>query len=367
MAQFLLEILSEEIPSSLQIKAQEDIKTLFAEELSARDVGYSNIAVFSTPRRLVVYITGLSEVVADKFEEKKGVRVDASVEAMAGFLKTYGLKLEDCEKRITPKGEFYFYKHVIRGGEVKSIITEVIVGILGKMKFKKSMVWNESRVAWARPIRGFLAFFNENILQFSFAGVDSADTTRGHRFLGASEISVKSIENYFAELEKNYVILDVVKRREMILGCLGEIAKQHNVNYIENESLLQEITYLVEYPNIYMAEIPQKYMGLPKELLVEIIVKNQRYVNFVNRDDSLSNKYVIVSNLIATDSGDTIIAGNNKVLQARLEDGLFFYKHDLETTLKAKAEKLQNINFFEGLGSIADKSTRVANLFKSVF
>ncbi|MCL2567721.1 MAG: glycine--tRNA ligase subunit beta [Alphaproteobacteria bacterium] len=367
MAQFLLEILTEEIPSSLQVQAQEDIKNLFINELNKLEINFEAIAVFSTPRRLSVFIDGLPQTSADKFEEKKGPRVDASSEAIAGFLKTYSLKIEDCEKRITPKGEFYFYQQVNRGGQLSNIIVDVILNVLLGMKFKKSMVWNESKIAWARPIRSLLAFFNENILQFSFAGVDSANKTAGHHFIGNAEIEVKSIENYFTELENNYVILDSQKRQEIILNAVAEVSKTHNVNYIENENLLQEIVYLVEYPSIYVAEIPQKYMNLPKELLVEIIVKNQRYINFINRDDSLSNKYVIVSNLAASDGGKTIINGNNKVLQARLDDGLFFYNNDLKTTLKEKSQKLKNINFFEGLGSLDDKTLRVVNLFRQVF
>ncbi|MDR0483829.1 MAG: glycine--tRNA ligase subunit beta [Alphaproteobacteria bacterium] len=367
MSQFLLEILTEEIPSTMQVQAQEDIQTLFITELNKLEISFTSIKSYSTPRRLVVHLDGLAKTIDDKFEEKKGPRVDASAEVITGFLKTYSLKLEDCEKRITPKGEFYFYQQVVKGGEVKDIFVSLIQNILTKMKFKKSMVWNSSKVAWARPIRGLLAMFDESLLNFSFAEISSSNTTTGHRFLGSKEIVVKSIENYFIELENNHVILDSQKRKQIILDELQEIVKTNNLIYIKNESLLQEITYLVEYPCIYVAEIPQKYMILPKELMVEIIVKNQRYINFINRDGSLSNKYAIVSNLDSQDKGATIINGNNKVLQARLEDGLFFYNNDLKTTLVEKSQKLKNINFFEGLGSIYYKTQRVAKLFKDIF
>lgn len=367
MTQFLFEILTEEIPSSLQIQAQKDLLSLFEAELVNRKVIYSNINIYSTPRRLTLLIDGCVDKVEDKIEEKKGPRVDANPQAIEGFLKTYSLKLEDCEKKETPKGEFYFYQQIHKGGDVKDIFVDIILNVLGKMKFKKSMIWNESKVSWARPIRGLLAFFGENLLSFSFAGVKSGNITRGHRFLGKNNIIVSSIENYFEELKNNFVILDAVERKKIILNKVQEISAKYNVDYYESDSLLEELCYLVEYPEILIAEIPQKYMFLPKELLIEIIVKNQRYINLINKDGSLYNKYIIVSNLQATDNGETIIAGNNKVLQARLEDGLFFYNNDLKTTLKEKAKKLQNVNFFEGLGSIYDKTQRVKELFKTIF
>lgn len=367
MTKFLFEILSEEIPSSLQIQAQKDMLVLFEQELNRREITFSSINVYSTPRRLTVLIEGCVDQIADKVEEKKGPRVDAPAQAIEGFLKSSNLSLENCYKEETPKGEFYFYNQVTKGGEAKDIIVEVILNVLQAMKFKKSMVWNDTRVAWARPIRGFVAYFGESLLNFSFAGINSGNKTLGHRFLGKSEITVTSIESYFEELKNNFVILDAEERKQIILSKVEEVSDKYNVDYHKDEALLEEICYLVEYPEILVAEIPEKYMFLPKELLIEIIVKNQRYINLINKNGSLYNKYIIVSNLKAFDNGETIIAGNNKVLQARLEDGLFFYNNDLKTTLLEKAQKLHNINFFEGLGSIYDKTQRVKELFKTVF
>ncbi len=367
MAKFLFELLTEEIPSSLQLQAQKDMESLFKDICNERGIVFSSINVFSTPRRLTVFLDGCIEQIPDKVEEKKGPRVDANSKAIDGFLKTYSLKLEDCIKKDTSKGEFYFYQKITKGGKVKTIMVNVILNVLQKMKFKKSMKWNDTKVYWARPIRGLLSFFDDEVLDFSFAGVSSANTTKGHRFLGKQNIVVESISNYFEELKNNFVVLDAVERKNIILEKVQKISKQYDVDYYFNESLFEEICYLVEYPEVLVAEIPQKYMFLPKELLIEIIVKNQRYINLISKDSSLYNKYVIVSNLKSTDKGETIIAGNNKVLQARLEDGLFFYNNDLKLSLKDKAKKLKNINFFEGLGSIYDKTQRVKKLFGDIF
>lgn len=367
MSKFLFEILSEEIPSSLQSQAQKDIKALFQQGLLDREIKYYSINVYSTPRRLTILVDGFADQIADRVEEKKGPKVDANPQAIEGFLKTYELSLEDCTIQNTPKGDFYFYTQTIKGGAVKDIMVDVIVDVLQKMKFKKSMVWNESGVAWARPIRGLLAYFGESLLSFSFAGINSSNITLGHRFLSHGDIVVSSIENYFEQLKNNFVVLDAQIRKQIILEKVQEISKKYNVDYYQNDALIEEICYLVEYPEILVAEIPEKYMFLPKELLIQIIVKNQRYINLINKDGSLYNKYIIVSNLKASDGGETIVAGNNKVLQARLEDGLFFYKADLQSTLLEKSKKLHDISFFEGLGSIADKTQRVKELFKTIF
>lgn len=367
MSKFLFEILSEEIPSSLQSQAQKDIKALFQQGLLDREIKYYSINVYSTPRRLTILVDGFADQIADRVEEKKGPKVDANPQAIEGFLKTYELSLEDCTIQNTPKGDFYFYTQTIKGGAVKDIMVDVIVDVLQKMKFKKSMVWNESGVAWARPIRGLLAYFGESLLSFSFAGINSSNITLGHRFLSHGDIVVSSIENYFEQLKNNFVVLDAQIRKQIILEKVQEISKKYNVDYYQNDALIEEICYLVEYPEILVAEIPEKYMFLPKELLIQIIVKNQRYINLINKDGSLYNKYIIVSNLKASDGGETIVAGNNKVLQARLEDGLFFYKADLKSTLLEKSKKLHDISFFEGLGSIYDKTQRVKDLFNTIF
>ena len=217
MTKFLFEILSEEIPSSLQIQAQKDMLVLFEQELNRREITFSSINVYSTPRRLTVLIEGCVDQIADKVEEKKGPRVDAPAQAIEGFLKSSNLSLENCYKEETPKGEFYFYNQVTKGGEAKDIIVEVILNVLQAMKFKKSMVWNDTRVAWARPIRGFVAYFGESLLNFSFAGINSGNKTLGHRFLGKSEITVTSIESYFEELKNNFVILDAEERKQEVM------------------------------------------------------------------------------------------------------------------------------------------------------
>ncbi len=368
MARFLLEILTEEVPYTLQKQAEEDIKLLFIEAFKNREVTYENLIINSTPRRLVILAEGLPEKIDDKSEEKKGPRSDSTDSVVQSFLKTYGLSLQDCQLKKTDKGEFYFYKQTKAGGLVSDLLAEMVIKhVLEKMRFKKSMRWDSSNTFWSRPIRSLLAMFNHNIMEISFAGLTSSNKTCGHRFLGEKVIEITSIDDYFSKLKSNFVILSSAERKEKIINQIDSFAEIFSLQVYNNNSLLEELVYLVEYPEPLLAEIPDKYMFLPKELLLEIIIKNQRYINFINHDGTLSSKFVIVANLKPMDGGKNIIAGNLKVLQARLEDGKFFYFNDLKCSTVNRVEKLKSINFFEGLGSIYDKAIRMQKLFKDLF
>jgi glycyl-tRNA synthetase beta chain len=372
MSKLLLEIFTEEIPYGLQEKAQQDIKTIWEAVLQKYQIEYKSIKIYSTPRRLVTLIEGLPEKTPDIKEEKKGPSISANKEVIEGFLRSNNIKIEECEVRKIEKGEFYFIVKTQPGKLLEEALPRIIEAeVLGQIKFKKSMRYNDSGIQWARPIRRLTAILeNNNTTQFlniNFGGIGSSNIIDTHRFLGQQNILVKNISDYFKALEENFVILDAEKRKEIIVSKAKEIADKYGLVIHENETMFAELAYLVEHVEILVGEIPEKYMELPKEMLILIIAKNQRYINLLNKDGSLSNKFIIISNQKATDGGKEIILGNKKVLEARLEDGLFFYKNDIKQPLLNKGSDLKKVTFFEGLGSVFDKKERIKELFKFVF
>ncbi|MFL1780905.1 Glycine--tRNA ligase beta subunit [Candidatus Hepatincolaceae symbiont of Richtersius coronifer] len=388
MAKLLIEILTEEIPYTLQIQLKLDMAQLWQEILKKynlqaplkEDVNITNlslntnkenITVLATPRRLTILFEDLPSKSEDQVEEKKGPKVDAPLSILESFLKSNKLKLEDCIKKTTAKGEFYFFNLVKKGGDLKDILPSLIMETLTQVKMKKSMRWHSTNFTWARPIRNILIILDNENLKVDFNNLIpwmvSTNFTKGHRFMGQEIISIGSVDDYFIKLKENFVILDPKERREMILKSANIIAEKAGAKLHENPNLLNELTYLVEYPVLLEGEIPQKYMILPPEMLINILVKNQRYLILINYDGSINNKFIIVSNLKTKDNGTQIIKGNQKVLQARLEDGLFFYNNDLQNKLQSKIEDLKKITYFERLGTIYDKVQRVKILFYTIF
>lgn len=371
MAKLLIEIFTEEIPYSLQKQVLEDLKTIFPKVFATYNIVGTSLDIQATPNRVAVCIQELPDSIPNKTTEIKGPNINAPAQALAGFFKTYNTKKSECTIKETPKGSFYFYSSINKGGDILKFLPPIIIEVLSKVTFKKSMAWNQSKVQWARPIRSLLGLVEKDNtcykLPFAFAGVESTNKISTHRVLGKQNIEVKSIADYYKILADNFVVLKADKRVEIITNELNKIIKKNNFKQEIDSNLLNEISYLVEYPVILQDEIPEFYMKLPQELLVNLIVKHQRYIPFYKQDGSLANNIVIVANIKAKDGGKEILKGNLKVLKSRLTDGLFFYKNDLKTSLIEKAEKLKNVTFFEGAGSLYQKSQRVAQLFQNIF
>ncbi len=369
---FLLEIYTEEIPYTLQKKLSEDIKIIWDTVLQQNKIQYSEIKVFSTAKRMSVLITGLPNQTSDINEEKRGPEVNAKQQIIDGFCNSKNVTKENLIiKEI--KGKSYYFANILnKGSDIKDLLSNYLLKeVLSDIKFKKSMVWNSSKQLWARPIRNILAILqcdNEtNFLNINFAGVTSSSYTFGHSILSANKIYISNIEDYFSQLEKNYVILDFNKRQEIILQNINQIEKQYDAEAFIPSSLLEEIAYLTEYPYMLLGNIQDEYLVLPKELLVDIAVTNQRYVTLTKKDGKLLNKFIIFANNIPIDKGKVIIAGNEQVLCARLQDGLFFYNQDLKENFIKEKEKLKSLNFFTNLGTLYDKTERVKILFTKFF
>jgi glycyl-tRNA synthetase beta chain len=368
---FLLEIFTEEIPYSLQIQAHKDIQSLITQLLLDNNIGYGKLEVFSTPLRLVVLINEISNFVPQKIIEKKGPRIDAPQNNMEAFLKSNNITLQDCIIKKTDKFDFYIYEQKIPQMDIDTFLEMQIPShILPALSFKKSMKWDETNITWARPIRNIFAIIQSNAntkqLSFNYGGIKTSNNIVGHKFK-FEEKQINGIEEYFNYLKISTIELNSVIRKQNIVDKALQIAKEYGCEIHKDDKLFDELSYLVETPVLYVGTIPQKYMILPAELLINTIVKNQRYILLIDKNQQVFNKFIIISNIDAKDDGMNVIKGNEKVLKARLEDALFFYNQDLKTKLIDKANNLKNINYFEGLGSIWDKKERVKLLFSKLF
>lgn len=382
MTNLLFEITTYDVPYDLQTKVEDDIKSFLNLALKNLNVTFSNILSFSTSRRITLYIPEIELEIKPIITIKKGPATNANQEILQKFLSSNNLKLEDCYKDTVGKNQFYFFKQTTSGGPLKDKLPNIIVNeVLNKVTFKRSMFWNTNKVKWARPITNLVLFLDKEAIYFSFAGVESSSALQGHMFLTNGKlVPIRNALDYFSEIKKLHVILPSnmhqeqqlphllpISRESIIKLAVNKFAKEHELIPNLPSKLLNELLYLVEYPVVLFGTIPNKYLVLPKELLVNTMVANQRYINFFNKDQTISKHFAVVSNIASKDNGAEIIKGNQKVLNARLEDGLFFYNLDLQDNWHNKKEDLKTITFFENLGNMFDKQERIKKLSNVFF
>lgn len=352
MPALLLELFSEEIPARMQAEAaiylQSAMEKAFA--VSARQ--------YVTPRRVAVIVDDLPEKQPDRNEELKGPKVGAPEAALAGFLKKTGLSHEQLEQR----DGVYYARIEQKGRATAEVLKEVIEKILADFPWPKSMRWGSGETAWVRPLHSILCVFAGNIIPVEFAGVKAGNTTRGHRFLAPAEITVSDISTYEAALKKACVMADRDARKDEIAAQLEAKCKELGVTLHKDQGLLEEVTGLVEWPNVMSGKIDAGYMDLPEEVLILEMKNHQKY--FATRDagGKLSPHFLITSNMTTKDDGKAIIAGNERVMRARFADGRFFYDQDRKTKLEDWAKKLNDVTYHAKLGSVADKVTRIQAL-----
>ncbi|MGE0251940.1 MAG: glycine--tRNA ligase subunit beta [Dongiaceae bacterium] len=357
MSEFLLEIFSEEIPARMQANAAAQLKKMLGELLAEKNITATSLETFATPRRLVAVVNGLPKELADRKEEKKGPRVGSPQQAIDGFLKSTGLSsIDKAEKRQTDKGEFYFHNLTIKGGKTAEILPQIIETLLAKFNWPKSMRWPQSQTTWIRPIRHILAIFDEKPLN-GF----SAKTT-GHRFLAPEFFTVKDFADYQKKLAKAFVILSREERKIAIQKELEDTAKKLGLQVKPDIGLLEEVSGLIEWPSVVVGKIDQEFMDVPPEVLTATLRNNQKYFMLLNKDGSLSNQFLIVANVEAPDKGKAIVAGNERVVRARLYDAKFFWEKDKETGLKMLWANLGKISFHAKLGNMAQKTNRLEEL-----
>lgn len=366
MAELLLEILSEEIPARMQRPAAEQLRAAMEERLKKENLFNTGVKTFVTPRRLVLSVGGLSLTQEDKTEEKRGPRTDANPQALEGFLKSSGLRLEQLTKRQTDKGEFYFAVTKQKGQPTRAILKAALSDIVPAMSWPKSMRWNNRPMRWVRPIQNVLCVFGGEVLDFRLGHLEANNETEGHRFLAKGRFAVNDLEDYRKGLEERSVILDPENRKERIRDQAQALAKSRGLALLEDAGLLDEVAGLVEYPVVLMGAIDTAYMDVPEEALVCSIRSHQKY--FCTRDKSgkLAPWFLVASNMKTTDNGAKIIAGNERVLRARLADAKFFWDQDRRVKLDARLPMLGKVTFHAKLGTVGEKSEHIAKLCRLI-
>lgn len=375
MPDLLLEFFSEEIPARMQARAAEDLKKLVTDKLVGAGLTYEGATAFATPRRLALAIAGIPVRQPDVKEERKGPRVDANEKAIAGFLKAAGLaSVEQAKIEKDPKkGDFYVAVIEKAGRPSIEVIGEIVPEVTNAFPWPKAMRWGEASAKpgalnWVRPLHSIVAMFGPEteepeVVRFEVGGVTSGDTTRGHRFLAPDAIKVKRLDDYTAKLEKAKVVVDPARRAQMILTDAKNLAFAQGFELIADEGLLAEAAGLVEWPVVLMGSFDQAFLAIPEEVIRATIRNNQKC--FVVRDQNtakLANKFILVSNIEASDGGKAIVAGNERVIRARLSDAKFFYETDLKTRLEDRLPKFEHIVFHEKLGTQAERINRIVAL-----
>jgi glycyl-tRNA synthetase beta chain len=374
MPDLLLELFSEEIPARMQARAAEDLRKAVTDRLVDAGLVYDGAKTFVTPRRLALAVQGVPVRQPDRREEKKGPRVGAPEPAIAGFLKAAGLKsLAEAKVQPDKRGDFYVAVVEKPGRAALDVISEILPEVIKSFPWPKSMRWGpQSKEAgalrWVRPLHSILATFGPeteepDIVPFTVDGMTAGNLTRGHRFLAPDAFTVRRLADYTAKLDKAKIVLDPERRRSIILTEAKQLAFAQGLELVEDEGLLAETAGLVEWPVVLMGAFDQSFLQIPQEVIRATIRNNQKC--FVLRDGAhakLVNQFLLVANLEAEDGGKAIVAGNERVIRARLSDARFFYQTDLKTKLEDRLPSFKNIIFHEKLGSQAERIERIERL-----
>jgi glycyl-tRNA synthetase beta chain len=382
MPDLLLELFSEEIPARMQARAAEDLRKMVTDRLVDAGLVYEGATAFATPRRLALAVQGIPARQPDLKEEKKGPRVGAPDAAVQGFLKSAGLAsiAEATIQKDPKKGDFYVALIEKPGRAAIDVLAEILPVVIRTFPWPKSMRWGErsarsGALAWVRPLHSIIATFGPetetpDIVPFTVDGVASNNATRGHRFLAPRVIHARHFDDYAAKLERAKVVLDPARRRDIILTDAKHLAFAQGFELVEDQALLDEVAGLVEWPVVLMGSFDADFLRLPPEVIRTTIRVNQKC--FVVRTShppgggeesrALANKFILVANTEATDGGAAIIAGNERVIRARLADAKFFYETDLKTRLEQRLPKFKDIVFHEKLGTQWERIERIERL-----
>src|SRR6202163_702843 len=374
MPDLLLELLSEEIPARMQARAAEDLRKAVTDRLVNAGLVYEGAKAFVTPRRLALAVHGVPTRQKDVREEKKGPRVGAPDNAIAGFLKAVGLKsISDAKVQPYKKGDFYVAVIEKPGRAAIEVIGEILGDVITTFPWPKSMRWvvqskEPGALTWVRPLHSIVATFGPeteepDIVPFAVDGVAAGNETRGHRFLAPQPFTVRRLADYLQKLDKAKGVADAERRRDIILTEAKQLAFAQGLELVEDDGLLNEVAGLVEWPVVLMGSFDPGFLQIPEEVIRATIRNNQKC--FVLRDAAhakLVDKFILVSNLEAEDGGKAIVAGNERVIRARLSDAKFFYETDLKTRLEDRLPKFKDIIFHEKLGTQAERIERIERL-----
>jgi len=366
MGELLLELFSEEIPARMQSRAKDDLARLLGDGLRAAGLEFTGISSFATPRRLTAVVEGLPARSPDVREEKKGPRVDAPDAAIQGFVKAAGLKsIKDAETREDKKGSYYVALLEHAGRPTADVIAEIVPEIIGNFPWPKSMRWGSGKLRWVRPLHSILCLLDGKTVPFAIDGIQSGDETRGHRFMAPKPFRVRSFRDYVQKLKDAFVVLDGAERASLILDGARKAAKMEGLTLVEDEALLAENAGLTEWPVVLMGTFDDAFLEVPPEVLATSMKAHQRAFSLKKGDD-LANRFIVVANLDAEDGGKAIIAGNERVIAARLADAKFFFDQDRKASLEDWVPKLKDIVFHEKLGNQYERVQRIRMLAREI-
>jgi glycyl-tRNA synthetase beta chain len=367
MAELLLELFSEEIPARMQTRAREDLARLLGGALGEAGLEFKEIRTFATPRRLVAVVDGLPSRSPDVREERKGPRVDAPEAAVKGFLKSAGLtSIDQAEKRDDKKGAYYVATIEKPGRATEQVVANIVPEIVRNFPWPKSMRWGSGRLRWVGPLHSILCLFNGKVVPFEIEGITSDKETRGHRFMAPEPFNVKGFEDYREKLRKAKVILDGEERAHLIHDAAQAMAKHEKLTLVEDEGLLAENAGLTEWPVVLMGSFDEDFLIVPPEVLTTSMKAHQKCFSLRKKSGDLANRFILVANLKAADGGKAIVAGNERVIRARLADAKFFFDQDRNVSLEIWVPKLKEIVFHEKLGTQYDRIQRLRMLAREI-
>jgi glycyl-tRNA synthetase beta chain len=379
MPDLLLELFSEEIPARMQAKAADDLRRMVTDKLVAEGLVYEGAKACVTPRRLALTVHGIPARQSDLKEERKGPRVGGPEAAIAGFLKATGLSSLDEAKiqRDPKKGDFYIALIEKPGRATLDVLADMLPVIIRTFPWPKSMRWGErsarpGALQWVRPLHAIVATFGmeteePDVVKFDIAGIEAGQTTYGHRFMAPAPIPVRRFEDYEAKLHAAKVVLDPQARKDIILADARQLAFAQGFELVEDQGLLDEVAGLVEWPVVAMGSFEPEFLSIPPEVIRATIRTNMKcfVVSDPKKTDKtgkLINKFILTANIEASDGGKAIVAGNERVIRARLSDAKFFYETDLKTKLEDRLPKFENIVFHEKLGTQGERVKRIERL-----
>ena len=371
MQNLLIELFSEEIPARMQRRAAEDLKKIVTNGMVDAGLTYAGAAAFSTPRRLTLAVQDVLSESPTIQEERKGPRVDAPDKAIEGFLRGAGLTKDQLEVREEKKGKVYFATINKPGRPATDIIAEVLENAVRNFPWPKSMRWGAGSLRWVRPLHSIVCILTDDlgthVVPLNIDGIESGNTTLGHRFMSSGDrITVSGFDDYAAALKKHYVILDPEERAQMIWQDATNIAFASGLEIVEDAGLLAEVSGLVEWPVVLMGEIDQEFLELPPEVLQTSMREHQKFFSVRDTKSGQITRFITVANRETADQGATILAGNQKVLSARLADAKFFWENDLRVAttqgLSAWSDRLSNVTFHNKLGTQKDRIDRIMAL-----
>ena len=360
MSEFFLELFSEEIPANLQKNARSNLIQIFKDFFEKKNISFNNEFSFSTPNRLLILFEGIQPEIHQKEEEIRGPKIDSPENALSGFLRSNNLQDKDLYKKENEKGIFYFAKKPSKTIKVSDLLNENIPLILDKISWKKSMKWGDFELYWGRPLKSILAVFNNKRLNFKYHHLESSNFTIIDKDFEDKTKTFNNFKLYIDYFKKSQIILNQNQRKKFIEKELLKISNRKNLSIEINDKLLDEVTNLVNKPNIISCKFDEKFLRIPKEILITTMQFHQKYFHTFDKKGNITNNFLVVAN--NKDNKGFIKVGNERVVNARLSDAQFFWEKNKSNNLVKQVLKLKSMNYFKGLGTYFDKVQRMRRL-----